>query len=486
MRVRRALAMSAADRYASMLLGAVLVAVVSRLLSPHEVGVTVLGLTVFALVEIVRDVATSYLIQRHDVTRDDVRASFTIMFLLSGAAAALVLLAASTIAAHQDEEGLVAFFHVIAIAIMIGPFERPLTALMRREMLFDLVAAINVASAASNVVLTITLAMLGFSYMAAAWALLGSNLTSLLVVHAFTRHRGMLGFSLQGWRSVLRIGGSSSLWGVTLRLTDTLPNLTFAALGVLGAVGLFGRAQSLVDMPGKLLFAIISPVALPALAARKREGESLKRPVLDALGYLTVLHWPAFLILACLAHPVTMLLLGPQWAAVVPILQILAISRLFAALDILVYPILMALGASRELLLTAMLPLPLHAILVVLAAKLGPIAVAACYLVLAPISFAITFAIIRRPLAIGLADLFAATSKSLVVTLGTMMGPLALLAATGFRLDLSLARSIGIVGLAAVGWLASLAVTQHPLWIELRRMVDGARHRKALHVGAEP
>jgi O-antigen/teichoic acid export membrane protein len=486
MKIRRALALSAADRYASMLVGAIMIAAVSRILTPREVGVTVLGLTIFALVEIIRDVPTAYLIQRQEATREAVRTSFTIMLSISCLAAALLFAAAPTLAAHQGDDGLTVFFRVIALTFLIGPFERPLTALLRRDMAFDCVAVINVACAVSNAVLTIGLALLGFSYMACAWALLGSNLTSVVLAHAFSRRRGVLGLSLQDWRSALRIGGSSGLWGLTLRFTDTLPNLAFGALGLLGAVGLFGRAQTLVDMPAKLLFAVISPVALSALSARQRGGEGLKRPVLEAISHLTAVHWPAFLLLALLAHPVTMLLLGPQWVAVVPILQVLALSRLFAPLEALVYPVLMALGAPRRLLLSAMVPAPVYAIAILAAVQFGPMVVAACYLILVPISGAAAYVAIRRPLGIGVRDLVAATGKSLVATIAALIGPVFLLAVSGFRFDLSLGLALCAGVLAVVGWVAGLAAAGHPLWTEIRRIFDMALQWRPLRLGAEP
>lgn len=84
----------------------------------------------------------------------------------------------------------------------------------------------------------------------------------------------------------------------------------------------------------------------------------------------------------------------------------------------------------------------------------------------------------------GFMALAAATSKSLVVTLGAIAAPPAILAVTGFRLDLSLPSSIGIVGLSVTGWLAGLAYARHLLGAELRRIVDEARQRKPVQLGA--
>ncbi|MDZ4790966.1 MAG: hypothetical protein SGJ17_07140 [Hyphomicrobiales bacterium] len=71
MAVRRALAYSSAERYVNLLVNFGLIAAVSRLLTPQEVGVSALGVTILGLVETIRDIPSSYLVQRPTLTRED-------------------------------------------------------------------------------------------------------------------------------------------------------------------------------------------------------------------------------------------------------------------------------------------------------------------------------------------------------------------------------------------------------------------------------
>ncbi|MBR0679061.1 oligosaccharide flippase family protein [Roseomonas eburnea] len=486
MRLRRALALSAADRYVSMVIGALVIAAVSRILSPEEVGVTVLGMTLFALVDLVRDIPTTYLVQRHEVTGATTRAAFTVMLGISAVAAAIVFLAAPALAAYQGEEGLTGFFRVLALALLLGPFERPLTALLRRELAFGRVALVNVTSVVANAVLMVGLALLGFSYMAFAWALVGSGLVTLVVAHAVGDRRHVIGLTRRGWTEALRIGGASGLWGLISRLTDTVPHIVFGAHGMLATVGLYGRAQTVADMPGKLLLAAIWPVALPALAARQRGGEGLKGPVLNAIGLLSAVQWPALLVLACLAHPATLILLGPQWLSVVPVVQVMLVARLLAPIDVVVYPVLMAQGRTLRLLMSVVLPMPVYVMVIVLAAPHGLMAVALSFLVLVPLYSVVGYVCIRGPLALGLADLARALGKSAVAAGGAVAGPAVVLAMEGFRFDISIPMAMLSGILACAGWSAALAATGHPLWAELKRSFDVVRHRTAPHFGARP
>ena len=60
-----------------------------------------------------------------------------------------------------------------------------------------------------------------------------------------------------------------------------------------------------------------------------RQGNDLKRAYLQALSHITVVHWPALLLLAVLAQPIVMVLMGQQWTQIVPLVQIISIACLF-------------------------------------------------------------------------------------------------------------------------------------------------------------
>ena len=124
-------------------------------------------------------------------------------------------------------------------------------------------------------------------------------------------------------------------------------------------------------MPGKLLLSGLAPVAFPALAAEARAGRSLSQPYLLTLSIVSALYWPAFLMLAILARPIVVILLGQQWVGIVPVVQIIAIANLFSVSRPLTQPILTAVGAVRELWLSALIVLPVGLILTSLGASFG-------------------------------------------------------------------------------------------------------------------
>src|SRR4029453_8363782 len=115
--------------------------------------------------------------------------------------------------------------------------------------------------------------------------------------------------AFKSWGNVLTFGGYNGASFVINRVYESLPSLVLGYLLPHAAVGLYNRASVVSDIPDKVVLTSVFSVAFPALAAEVREGRSLKEPYLRALGLITVLYWPAQLLLPLLVFPVGLVLL---------------------------------------------------------------------------------------------------------------------------------------------------------------------------------
>ena len=70
-----------------------------------------------------------------------------------------------------------------------------------------------------------------------------------------------------------------------------------------------------------------------------------------------------------------------------------------------------------------------------------------------------------------------ALRKSALVALCTALAPVAMIAMAGFHFDLSIpAMAVALSG-SAIGWLAGLVITDHPILLELRSTALFVRHQ---------
>ena len=82
-RIRRALKFTLAERYTNLIVNFLLITIVSRLLSPAEIGISIVGATIVGIIEIVRDIPSPYLVQEKELGRDEVATAFTCMLMMS-------------------------------------------------------------------------------------------------------------------------------------------------------------------------------------------------------------------------------------------------------------------------------------------------------------------------------------------------------------------------------------------------------------------
>ncbi|WP_032918347.1 oligosaccharide flippase family protein [Mesorhizobium erdmanii] len=479
--VKRALFMSVGERYVLLVTNFATAALISRILTPREIGVSVIGMAILAIALSIREFSSSsFLIQRKDISREDIRGAFTVTFILTGAIATTLVVASPFLASFYNEPGLIPYFRVISVCLFLDASFNLITALLRREMSFGKIAAIDIAGAVTNSAATIVLALAGFSYMSFAWAwFIGSGLSAGVAL-ALCPHFWMFKPSLANWRGMISFGGYNGAIAILFRMFDALPLLLLGRFVSPNAAALFSRTLWIGQIPDKLVIGGAIAVVLPAFSAEARQGGDLKRPYLSALSLITALHWPALLVLAVLAYPIVNIALGHQWTEVAPLVQIVAIALLFSFSFELNYPVMVAMGAIRDSFIRALIVFPVSGILLSLAIVLGGLQAAAwCMLVTVPFQAYITLSFVRRSLGLERRDVTAALWKSAVVAFASTVPPLAAIGISGSGFRLSNMEAIVAGCLALGGWVAGLIITRHPLLDEIIKIFPALKRARA-------
>lgn len=468
MSVRRAFLFSASERYVVMTANFLMVAVLARVLTPEEFGFAVIGAAVVAVVETFRDFgALSFIVQKDVLQEQEARTAATIMLASTLVIAAAVLIAAAPLAAFYEREGLRPYLQVIALTLIAGAISGPLIALLQRDLLFGSIAIINVASAVCCALCTLALALLGASFMSFAWGGAAGAAVGAVLAMILKRDLWIFRPSLRAWRSTLSFGGYWTATGFLNKVYDYVPPLVLGRSLGFDAMGFYSRAAQVSQLPDKCLLAGLLPIALPAMANEAREGRSLKSAYLLSLSYITVLQWPALILLTFLAHPVVLILLGQQWLSIVPLVQIMSLALLPAFLTILAYPLLVAAGGVRDAFTATLVTVPPCMLLTGAAALYGLEAAALSLLAAQLIQSGVWLHFIRRRVPFGWREAAEALLRSLGVCAGSAVVPMIVLALNGFRFDASIpAAAVSVIG-AAAGWALALTLTRHPFLAEM-------------------
>ena len=450
--VRRALLLSTADRYFTFASNFAVAAAVSRILTPAEIGVSVVGMAILGIALSVREFASSnFIIQREVLTREDIRASSTIMLILTAIIVVVLLLATPALARAYGEERLGAYFHVICVCLFLDLIAIQIVALLRREMAYGRIVAIDLAGAAVGALTTIVLALSGFSYMSFAWAWLATSVVAGIISFALHPQPWIFKPSFSHWHSVVRFGGYNGGIALLYKVYDTVPYMLFGWILSPQAAAVFSRSLMICQLPNKIVLGGAMSVILPAFSEQAREGRSLKEPYLHALEIITALYWPAFLVLAVMAEPVVQIVLGGQWREVAPLVRVIAIASLFSFSFEVNYPVMVAILVGG-----------LHA-------------AAWSMLFIIPFQAVVSISFVKHHLGISHADIIRALWKSAAAALASAAGPLCIALAAGADWRLSFGHAVVGGAAALAGWLIGLKATGHPLLEEVAHVTSALR-----------
>ncbi|MDC8756854.1 oligosaccharide flippase family protein [Janthinobacterium fluminis] len=472
---RTSLLFSFAEKYTVLLLGIGASMVLSRVLTPAEIGVYSVGAVLVGVAQVVRDFGVGqYLIQEKVLTMEKIRAALATSVVVAWLLAALAWLGAPLLAHFYREPRLETVLQLLSLNFLLIPFSALTLPFLRRQMRFSALYAINTSNSVVNLLVAVSLALLGWSYLSLAWAAVAGTVAALLV-SLWVRPRELPWLpGLKGVRAVLAFGALSTGGGVVDEAGVAAPELIVGKMIDVAAVAIFSKAQGMLAVFNQAVTSAISPVLFPLFAAQARGGGDVRLAYLSTVSYMTALAWPFFLFVGLMALPMVDLLYGAQWHAAVPLIRIMCFSSALYSMFSMARYLFVATGHVKAQAQIDAVAVPLRVGAVVLAAPFGLAWVAGAVVLGALARCWITGRYLRVLADVGAAATLRAVRKSLGLSVLSGLAPsLVLLALPPGPGQLLL--PLGLAGAGALlGWLGGVLLLKHEIAAEfalLRRKV---------------
>jgi PST family polysaccharide transporter len=275
---------------------------------------------------------SSATVQRTTVTDEQIATLFWINTLVGVLLMLLSIAMAPAIAAFYHEPRLLAVTAVLAAAFLFNAVGVQHGAIMQREMRFTALAVINTASLIISNAIAVAGAKAGYGY----WALVAMTVTFPLAVS--------IGYWLAvGWvpgmprrragiRPLMRFGSTMTLNGLVAYVAYNLEKVLLGRFWGADAIGLYGRAYQLINIPTDNLNSSVGEVAFSALSRSQDDPKRLKSYFLKGYSLVLALTIPITVVCALFADDVVAVFLGPKWTGVVPIFRLLAPTILIFAI----------------------------------------------------------------------------------------------------------------------------------------------------------
>ncbi|HEX8444045.1 MAG TPA: oligosaccharide flippase family protein [Allosphingosinicella sp.] len=326
--------------------------IISRFfLSPEEVGLFSIALSAAMLVSILQDFGiTRYIAGQPNLGEAQIRTCFSVSLLFALGVGLAILALAWPVSRFYGDPRLLPVLAMVAGSYLLAPFGIVPSALLQREMDFRSLFLVNVGAVLAWAAAALAFAATGWSAMSLAWATVAQQGVRAVIGMWRSGHRPRLPLSFTGSGPIMRFGGGASLLYASGSIGTRSPELIIGRLLSFEAVGLFGRASGLTGQLRTLVAGAAGGVFFPAFARLRDSGADLSGPYVRVASGLTATVWPAMAFLAAASAPLVLMLFGPVWAGVVPLLIWIALAEMiFVGLPLTMeLPIL--LGRMRTLL----------------------------------------------------------------------------------------------------------------------------------------
>jgi PST family polysaccharide transporter len=300
------------------------VIVLARLLKPEDFGIQGMVIAMTGFVALFKDgglgMAT---VQRGEIDHEQVSTLFWINVWIGTGLAVLVAALAPALVAFYHEPRLFWVTIVAAITFLIGGFGMQHGALLQRSMRFVTMAKIDVLALAASCAVGISMAALGCGYWSLVIMALVSTLFNVVVLFLVVRWIPGKPSRGRGVRKMLHFGGTITFNNLIVYLAYNADKVLLGRFLGGAALGLYGRAYQLVNLPLQQLSNSIFTVAFPALSRIQDDNERLCRSFLKGFSILLSINLPVTIITALFADEIIVVLLGAKWKDAGPILRLL-------------------------------------------------------------------------------------------------------------------------------------------------------------------
>lgn len=312
-------------RFSGLFVSLVSMAVLARLLSPHDFGVFAASLLIIGLASALFEGAFAVgVVQRSTVDASYVSSAFWLSMLLALSIIVGICLAADAVAAFLNVPRGGSVIALSSLALLFKAAENVCVAYLRRTSRFAAISLWQfVGSLVGNGLIAVSLAWLGWG----AWSLIYGQLVASMItaVGSFIAAKLPLRFTLERGATLDTLRTSGHFVFIHLLNWSALAgsNAVIAHSMGMGPLGLYSRSWKLLDVAIRVAGEPLSSVLLPAFA-RMQSDRGKARAALERALRLAL---PSFAILSALAvlhaEAIVTVAFGARWRSATPIVQIL-------------------------------------------------------------------------------------------------------------------------------------------------------------------
>ena len=274
------------------------------------------------------------LIQKKEVSEEDVRAAFTLTFFWGILFFGLYWLLAPFVVYIFDNKIVISIIRVMSFSFILTGLNTTALSLMRRSLEFRYLAVIESVSYLLGFgIVGIVMAYRGFGVWSLVAAALSQSTLLTIFSHIYCRHKIYFIYQWKFFKPLYAFGARISVIRILEFLGSYLDTIAIGYFFGAALLGIYNRAFMLVNLPAQYLTSSFSRVLFPSYSKIQKKTERLRKAYLSTSMLFSVILLPACFGIAASSREIVLIVLGEKWIAAIPVLQLLAIATPFNLLS---------------------------------------------------------------------------------------------------------------------------------------------------------
>lgn len=310
-------------------------AVMARLLDPVAFGLVAMANVVLRFGGYFANMGMSQaLIQKETLTQRDIQSAFTSSIILGGLFTLIIYALAPSIAILVfNDPKVIPIVRILSLTFLLSGLSSTSSSLLRRKLNFKPLSIVQIVSFGLYAVIGIFLAIKGYGVWSLVYASLFQSLFSSVVVYLMVRHSLKPYFNWSVYKPLFTFGGKISIISFFEFISISLDTMFIGRYLGSALLGIYNRANMIIQMPLYKLNTSVSGVLFPAFSSLQNAREKLKRVYLSSSSVVAFLFLCLSAGAAVASESIVLVLLGNEWREAIPVLRIVAMIVPFKMLS---------------------------------------------------------------------------------------------------------------------------------------------------------
>lgn len=332
-----------AMRWMMRLFGLVSTIILARLLTPTDFGIVALALIVVGFLEILSWTAVDLaLIQKQETSREHYDTAWTIQIIQGAIIATLLIILAPYASIYFDEPALNHVVYLLACSSFIIGFQNIAVVDFRKNLHFSKEFNFYLYKKAFSFVLVVTLAFMLKNYWALIIGMLAAAVIDVIISYRMHSFRPRLSlarlkdiWSFSQWVLLSRIG---------YFLNQKTDQFVIGGASDTAVMGVYHMSTEIGTMPTAEVVMPLRRAFFPNFAKIAHLPEEYSKSILKTIGVISSVIFASGVGISAVSEDFVLLVLGDKWREAIPLIQILALFGVAAALSSSVELLLLVSG----------------------------------------------------------------------------------------------------------------------------------------------